>query len=69
MDYEETFRINDLEAAEIIKKSAEIDSTNKIQSFDQEHRNKLIKEFKKKGLSIRQIERLTGVSFGVIRRL
>ena len=69
LDYEETFRINDLEAAEIIKKSAEIDSTNKIQSFDQEHRNKLIKEFKKKGLSIRQIERLTGVSFGVIRRL
>jgi hypothetical protein len=29
----------------------------------------VIKELKIKGLSIRQIERLTGISFGVIRKI
>nr|WP_093315079.1 transposase [Tindallia californiensis] len=69
LDYEDSFRVNDLEAAEIIKKTANIDNTSKVQNFDKENRNKLIKDFKKKGLSIRQIERLTGISFGVIRKL
>ena len=40
--YKDSFRVNDLEAAEIIKNSAEVDSTNKVQSFDKEHRNKLM---------------------------
>ncbi|WP_093373327.1 hypothetical protein [Tindallia magadiensis] len=62
LDYEDTFRINDLEAAEIIKKAAEVDSTHKVQEFDRENRNKMIKEFKRKGLSLRQIERLTGLA-------
>jgi len=65
----ERIRINDIEAAEIIKKAASVRSLNEIQNFEKEKRNKLIKEFKIKGLSIRQIERLTGISFGVIRKI
>ncbi len=69
LDYEDSYRVNDLEAAEIIKKTAGVDNTSSIQRLDKEKRNELIKGFKKKGLSIRQIERLTGVSFGLIRNI
>ncbi|SCX76614.1 transposase [Alkaliphilus peptidifermentans] len=69
LDYYEQIRLNDIEATEIIKKTADVIDLNEIQNFESEKRNELIKQFKNKGLSIRQIERLTGISFGVIRRL
>lgn len=69
LEYEEKIRIDDIEASEIIKKVAGIKNLNKIQNFGKEKRNRMIKQFKNKGLSIRQIERLTGISFGVIRRI
>ncbi len=40
-----------------------------IQNFTKEERNKVIKKCKEQGLSIRQIARLTGVSFGIIREV
>jgi uncharacterized protein YerC len=69
LENEEKIRINDIEATEIIKKVACVRNLNEIQNFEKEKRNKVIKQFKNKGLSIRQIERLTGISFGVIRRI
>lgn len=69
LDYEEKIRIDDIEAREIIKKVAGVINLNKIKNFEKEKRNKVIKRLKDKGLSIRQIERLTGISFGVIRRI
>lgn len=65
----ERIRINDREASEIIKKVACVRSLSEIQNFEKGKRNKTIKIFKDKGLSIRQIERLTGISFGVIRKI
>lgn len=69
LDYEEEARINDIDAAKIIIEIAGIENTIQIQNFEKEKRNKLIKQIKNKGLSIRQIERLTGISFGVIRNI
>ncbi len=69
LEYKERVRINDTEAVEIIKKEANISNISEIQNFEKEKRNKLIKKLKNNGLSIRQIERLTGISFGVIRRI
>lgn len=40
-----------------------------IQDFTKEERNKVIKKCKEQGLSIRQIARLTGVSFEIIREI
>ena len=62
-------RINDSEASEIVKKIACVRSLSEIQNFEKGKRNKMIKIFKDKGLSIRQIERLTGVSFAVVRKI
>lgn len=69
LEYEETVRINDIEASEIIKKAAGVSNLNEIQNFEKEKRNEVIKQSKDMGLSIRQIERLTGISFGVIRSI
>ena len=55
-------------AKSIIRESLQIDSGTILQSYDQERRNRAIKILKEKGLSIRQIERLTGISKSVIHR-
>ncbi len=69
LEYEEIVRIDDKEAEKIIKKTAKVSNTSEIQNLEKEKRDKIIKKLKKRGLSIRQIERLTGISFGVIRRI
>jgi len=38
-----------------------------IQTYEKQKRNTVIRKFKNRGLSIRQIARLTGISFGVTR--
>lgn len=69
LEYEELDRIDDTEATKIIMTAAGIKSTTQVQNFEHEKRDKIIKELKNRGISIRQIERLTGISFGVIRRI
>ena len=71
LDYDSNIRLNDLEAAELIRQLADLGMADlkTISTFSKQNRNALIKEFKEKGLSIRQIERLTGVSFSVIRSI
>ncbi len=68
MDYDEIIRLNDIEATEIIKKLSGVRSPGEIQNFTKEKRNKVLKNCREEGLSIRQLERLTGISFGIIRR-
>jgi putative transposase len=58
--------LNDSEAAALIESIANVKKPGDIQTYERQKRNEVIKLLKKKGLSIRQIERLTGVSFGVI---
>lgn len=69
LSYKTNIRINDEKATKIIKDLAGVQNLNQIQGFEKEKRNKVIKNCKNEGLSIRQIERLTGISFGVIRKI
>lgn len=69
LDYHEEVRIDDEEAKDIIIKVAGVLDTAQIQHFEIGKRDKIIRELKNRGLSIRQIERLTGVSFALVRRI
>ena len=69
LESNEKMRWKDQDAREFIKITAEIQSPIEIQRFEKEKRNEIIKICKTKGLSIRQLERLTGISFGVLRQI
>jgi putative transposase len=63
-------QITDAEAVKIIKKHCKVDHSIDLQKFDVNKRNQCLKDLKKVyGLSIRQIERLTGISRGVIQKI
>jgi len=63
------FRINDADAQKILKKITKCDNATEFQMLDKKQRDKYIKKLKKNGLSIRQISRLTGVSFAIVRKI
>lgn len=69
LEYDEQIRWKDSEAKAFIKKISSVQNPAEIQNFNKELRDDLIRECKHQGLSIRQIERLTGISFGVVRKL
>ena len=64
-----SFRISDKDAAEIIKKISNCENTTEFQLIEKKQRDKYIKKLKHKGLSIRQISRLTGVSKGIVEKI
>ena len=63
------FRVSDEDAKKIIKKIVGCENTTELQLFNQKDRDKFIKKLKCKGLSIRQISRLTGVSKGIVEKI
>lgn len=65
---EKNFRISDNDAREVIHKISKCKSSAEFQALDIMNRNKYIKKLKNKGLSIRQISRLTGISKGIVER-
>lgn len=67
LEYDQNMRWKDPEAIDFIKRISGVQSPLEIQGFEKEKRNDIVKKCKEEGLSIRQIERLTGISFGVIR--
>ncbi len=69
LEYDDRTRLNDKEAVELIKQVVKVKSPAEVLNFEMEKRNEVIKNLKKRGLSIRQIQRLTGVSFPIIRKL
>ena len=69
LDYDQGVRLNDTEATDFIKSISGVQSPTEIALFEKGKRNEVIKACKDKGLSFRQIERLTGISFGVIRTI
>ena len=71
LDVEEkkTFRVTDEEAKRIIKKYSKCETSTDFQLLDIKERNKCIKKFKEKGVSIRQISRLTGIPKGIVERI
>lgn len=59
-------RLSDQEATKIIKDTCFIQNATDFQRLNQEKRNSFLKALKARGLSIRQLARLTGVSKGII---
>lgn len=60
-------QISDEEARELILKVCQVESAFQLQNFEKITRDKCLKELKEKyHLSVRQIERLTGINRGVV---
>lgn len=59
--------MNDSEAAALIERVTNVINLKEIQAYEQQKRDEVIRLLKRMVLQIRQIERLTGVSFGIIR--
>lgn len=67
LDIEKKPRITDEKARDVIKKVCRVKNTGDLQNFDKEKRDLYLRELKEKySLSIRQIERLTGINRGVV---
>ena len=62
-------RISDTKAKQLIKNKLGCESGTALQSFDRESRDRAILLLLDNGLSIRQIERLTGISRGIIQKI
>ena len=60
--------VTDEQAKALIKKIAKCDNASDFQSLDIKTRDKYLKKLRDKGLSIRQLSRLTGVSYSVVRK-
>ena len=69
LDMEEGSKLRDEVALEIILMLCNIKCGNEIQKFDTKVRNAYLNELRKKGISTRQLERLTGVSRAIILKL
>ncbi|MDD4753897.1 MAG: transposase [Desulfitobacteriaceae bacterium] len=67
LDIEEKHRITDEEARDIIKIVCQVENAPDLQKADIATRNAYLKELKDRySLSIRQIERLTGINRGIV---
>ena len=69
LDLEESeFRLTDDEAKSIIQKVSKCKNATEFQGLDLAKRDKYLKLCREKGISIRQLSRLTGISFNIIRK-
>ena len=68
LEFREKRRLNDQSAQEIIRNKLQLPSGTQLQEMDRESRDAALRMLKKEGLSIRQIERLTGINRGIITR-
>jgi putative transposase len=66
LDLEEKHRLKDVDARDIVKRICKIANAIDLQKFEISERNECLRELKDNGLSIRQIERLTGINRGII---
>lgn len=66
---DDSFRLTDDRAKESIYAVSNCRNIAQFQKLAIEKRDQCVKELKAQGLSIRQISRLTGLSFGIVRKL
>ncbi|SCM78957.1 transposase [uncultured Sporomusa sp.] len=66
---EDHFRMTDAEAEMVIKEIGGAERISTCLNLPMEKRNELIKELRGRGLSIRQISRVTGIGKGIIERV
>ena len=70
LEYNETKHAGDAEAGAIalVRECLGVSSGSEVQSWEKGKRNEALRLLKDKGLSIRQIERLTGISRNTVQR-
>jgi hypothetical protein len=51
-----------------LRKSLGVDSGTALLSYDRKKRNDALRKLKTKGLTIRQIERLTGINRNIVQK-
>lgn len=61
-------RVTDEQARALIKKISRCENVADFQSLDAITRDKYLKKLREKGVSIRQLSRLTGISFSIVRK-
>lgn len=61
-------KVTDEQAKEMIEKVSKCKNVAEFQTLSTTNRDKYLKKLREKGLSIRQLSRLTGVSFNVVRK-
>ena len=61
-------KVTDEQARKIIEKYSKCKNVSEFQELDIRTRDKCLRKFRESGLSIRQISRLTGVSFSIVRK-
>jgi hypothetical protein len=66
-EYDDGTRLNDLEATGLIQSIVGVKIHTEIQRYEKQKRNLIIKRLKNQGLPTRQLARLTGINYGVIR--
>jgi len=66
---EKKFRLTDEQAKKEMAKISKCDNSSEFQELDIKKRDKFIRAFKENDMSVRQISRLTGVNFGIVRKI
>ena len=66
LDDDRKERISDAQGQEIIRTVLKLKSGTQLQKMDREKRDAALRLLKEEGLSVRQIERLTGINRGVV---
>ena len=66
LDDDRKERISDAQGQEIIRTVLKLKSGTQLQKMDREKRDAALQTLKEEGLSVRQIERLTGINRGVV---
>lgn len=71
LDIEEKaiIRVTDEQARKIIEKYSKCKNASEFQALDAKTRDECLRKLRESGLSIRQISRLTGVSFNIVRKI
>lgn len=69
MDVQDQKAIGDAAAREWICRTIRLTSGTRLQRLDRKERNAALAEMRRRGLSVRQIERLTGISRGTVQRM
>jgi putative transposase len=64
-----SFRLKDEEAKKIIYRVSNCKNTVEFQRLELKQRDQFIKELKEECMSYRQISRLTGLNFGIVRKI
>lgn len=68
LEIQEIVRVNDSNARAMIREISKCNNVTQFQALPRGTRNRFLSELKAKGLSVRQIERLTGINRGLVQK-